>query len=122
MKLPTHKGREKSVNTELSFPPNVKVTFSIENHYQEHIESENISETEDEDEDEMCSPIYEDSDGDYSDSQNVNCEVHIQDVQPCPLTPVNEPKFLVFWISLLPLFQFCFVCFDKTRIIPVELY
>ena len=90
-------------------------------------ESDTEEECINDDDDPMYDPT-EVTEEDNSDD-NVDSEIFSNKQQHCSNTSINEPKFLVFWTSLLTLFRFCFTCFQpncitstSTRWYPFDSY
>ena len=116
VKWPTLKRREKAVNTDLTFHPNAKVQFvSPED---SAIASDEFSNTEsdatvDNESDQSYNP-EETSESDYSSDTSKQSDESLEN------TFLKEPKYLVFWSSLLLLFRYCFTCKEKTKITSVR--
>ena len=116
VKWPTLKRTEKAVNTDLTFHPNTKIQFvSPED---SAIASDEFSDTEsdatvDNESDQSYNP-EETSESDYSSDTSQQSDESLEN------TFLKEPKYLVFWSSLLLLFRYCFTCKGKTKITSVR--
>ena len=116
VKWPTLKRGEKAVNTDFIFQPNTKIQFvSPED---SAVASDEFSDTESDatiyNESDQSYNIEEPSESDYSSEKSQQSDRCLENTFP------KEPKYLVFWSSLLLLFRYCFTCKQKTKITPVR--
>ena len=117
VKIPVHKVREKSCNTNLSFSPHARVIMT------EEIETEtetDESEYETLEMEDFYTPSNS-SDSDQSSSDNEDLSDSDMTATYCNnASPLTEPKFIVFWSCLMLLFRFCFTCFQKTTVTSIK--
>ena len=112
VKWPTSKRRNKAANTDFTFQPNTKVQFVSPK--DSAVVSDEYSDTEsdatvDNESDQPYNP-EETSESDYS------SDTSQQSYESLENNSLKEPKYLVFWSSLLLLFRYCFTCREKTKI------
>ena len=116
VKIIQKKQRSTGSNTELSFSPESNVIFSVEDKCSNlpcNLD-ESISTIPDDDCDSSYLPEEEDSCS--SDEETPENEEHVGGWSEDINNPTTEPKFVVFWSSLILLFQTCFTCHESARI------
>ena len=116
VKWPTSKRREKMVNADFKFQPNTKVQFVSPE--VSAVASDEFSDTEldptiDNESDQPYN-LKKTSESDYSSDTSKQSDKSLEN------TFLKEPKYLVFWSSLLLLFRYCFTCKEKTKILSVR--
>jgi hypothetical protein len=121
--ITTRKNKDTSVNTEISFPPDANIQFynvadTGTHAYEEGSDTENDAAQKEPDSD---SYDYVNSSDDEESSDSDNGMENIgKENQPFDYnSSVTEPKFLVFWSSLLSLLRFCLTCFEPATITSV---
>ena len=116
VKWPTLKRREEAVNTDFTFQPNTKIQFvSPED---SAIASDEFSDTVSD------ATVNNQSDQSYNPEETsesgYSSDTSQQSDESLENTFLKEPKYLVFWSSLLLLFRHCFNCKEKTKITSVR--
>ena len=115
VKWPPSKRREKAVNTDFTCQLNTKIQFiSPKNSavVSDEFSSTDSDATVDNKSDQPYNP-EETSESDYSSDTSQQSNESLENNFP------KEPKYLVFWSSLLLLFR-CFACKEKTKITSVR--
>ena len=111
------KKKEKVVNTDLTFQPNTKAQFVFPK--DSAFASDEYSDTESDaiinNESDQPYNAEETSESDYSSDTSQQSNESLKN------TFLKEPKYLVFWSSLLLLFCDCFTCKEKTKIASVRI-
>ena len=120
VKLFHPKPRDTTVNTELSFPPDASVLFTMVSDDKDNLNDSVISDrgiktdTESDEESAEFSTSTDSSDDNQDSTQPIECSLSD------PISPVTEPKFIVFWSCLMSLFNVCSACFSKNIITSVQ--
>ena len=107
VKWPPSKRTEKAVNTDFTFQLNTKIRFiSPKNSavVSDEFSSTDSDATVDKKSDQPYNP-EETSESDYSSDASQQSDESFEN------NFLKEPKYLVFWSSLLLLFRYCFTCF-----------
>ena len=116
VKWPPSKRREKAVNTDFTCQLNTKIQFiSPKNSavVSDEFSSTDSDATVDNKSDQPYNP-EETSESDYSSDASQQSDESFEN------NFLKEPKYLVFWSSLLLLFRYCFTCKEKTKITSVR--